>query len=183
MKMHNPFWMALLMIVFFSCNASKRAAIKEQKQREQYKLFQATHRGEFATDCAENFKPNLTQREGKTVTAHDTVIVPGPVVKCPPTAPGADSIAIRCPDCKTVYEHTTRVDTFAVEDVARLTAEQFKLRSLTSKYDSLHNQHTILTTSNIETKRKASTYFWVLVAIGVVVLIKIIYSIKKRVSL
>lgn len=126
--MKHIIFIALLALTGFFC-----ACKSLEKQRNNAKKFYQEHPNELAAECYEKFPSSIEFREGKKILIPgDTVTIPGPTVQCPeipatakePAKPG---IKLRCPDSKIITDTIKRVDTFRIENTARVFSLQYRL--------------------------------------------------------
>jgi hypothetical protein len=99
-----------------------------EKQKSRAELFYRTYPNELAPICADAFPVKQIMLPGKAVVTHDTTIIPGPQLKCPPDAAGKTT-TLNCPPNKTIRDAIYKTDTMVLENTARV--DQYRQELLT----------------------------------------------------
>lgn len=154
--------------------------VSTQKQRSRAEQFYREHPEELAEKCATNFPP--TYKEGKTITLPgDTVFIKGDSVKCPDvvnpvTGEKKPGVKIKCPDSKTIYIPTLRVDT--VESTALLARVEQQRQQLADKSAKLKQTEQNLSDALKTAKNRSWAIIALAGAIGLYAALKVWSKIK-----
>lgn len=151
------FLLVMIALVGSSCNSYK-------KQLGKFKLFAASYPAERDKLCAENYKSDTTYIKGTEIIKHDTAVVAGPSLPCPPAEPGK-TVYVKCPDGKIITIYKDRVDTVQTDKPATVA----KIYDLTNVLKINSDSLVIVKTQLSESKQKQKKL--TLYLIGAVILI------------
>ncbi len=140
--------------------------ISEKKARKIADEYYKNSPGEFAQKCADTFPINSQYIEGITVVRKDTVIQKGILLDCP-----EQQKQVRCPDSKTIYIKTVRVDTVVKENTA-------KLASLESKVLAVTNELSVTRSLKETNEKQSKNRLYIIIALCTLLGISIFQKIK-----
>jgi|GEM_PF-1812749 len=138
------------------------SCVTVKKQRSRAHDFFREHPEELAELCADRFPPEIRYKPGVPIIKRDTVTVPGDSIPCPeiinPDTGQKETPKVKCPDCKSIHESQSRVDTVYLPNTAR--EEQLRLKA-----DRLQAERDLAILKEEEASNKARKRFWYIVAL------------------
>lgn len=173
-------------LLLFSC------ATKPTEKEKAWSYVQ-THPTEFAQWCIERF-PNVITRvvPGKKEIVHDSVLVPGEIIPCPPPSADNPIPSVKVPDkyIPTTSEKCTS-DTIFQTDTRDLKLANDKLRKaeqdieywknqaldFQDKNIELRDEYKVLVDENAELKTSKNTAWWITGLLSSLILLFFIYRI------
>jgi len=150
---------SLLIIALLIATAS---CVSVKKQRSRAHDFFREHPEELARLCADRFPPMPVYKPGETIIERDTVTIPGDSIPCPeminPDTGQKERPMVKCPDCQSIRESESRIDTMYLPNTAR----EAELRL---KADRLQAERDLLALREQDAKDKAKKRFWYIIAL------------------
>lgn len=168
--MKNIFIASLLITAFFcSCKT-------EQRARKGAKKFYTEHPAELAAQYLEKFPAKIEYREGKTVfIAGDTVVIPGKSIMFPRWL----NTKAATPETEIIRDTIKIVDTFRVENVARIVSLRYRIDTAKAAADILRADLTKVMDRRDYWKAAARSRLWIVVFLALLIAISIYLNIRK----
>lgn len=123
------------------------------KQKSKAEQFYQRYPNELARVCADAFPVKEKLIPGKETVKHDTTLVAGPEIKCPPAADGKQT-TLHCPPTKNITHYVYRTDTLIKENTARVDQYRQDLLTCGNTTEGLENQ-----VNDLKTAERSKLYW------------------------
>lgn len=115
-------FLSIIILLFTGCKTT------EPKARDYF----TKHPDKFADLAGQYFAPVTTYVTGESIlTPGDTVLIPGDSIPCPEQKQGEKQpVKIKCPESKIIHATLHQVDTFFVENTAKVQALSLEIKRM-----------------------------------------------------
>ncbi|MEA5426798.1 hypothetical protein [Arcicella lustrica] len=165
--MNRPILYTLTFVLMLGC-------ISEKKARKIADEYYKNSPGEFAQKCADTFPIHSQYIEGITIVRKDTTIEKGILLDCP-----EQQKTLRCPDSKTIYIKTVRVDTVVKENTAKVELLSIRLQETNKVMLDGVKLNLSLQNKIEESKKKSERLLLILIAIGTLLGFSVLLRLKN----